>query len=309
MAFFKNVDVVTENTSVDPIYESSVGLGVIKLDCIKFDNDCFKAAIKTDIREQMMVNEGATTAELVSFQEVSMSGMWEKIKDFFKKLWNKIKAYFRGWYARFYAWFTSNNKKFYDTFKKEVDKKRSNGELQELEVTWRKAKNKNFIDTCTAKSDQIDIKDLATKTEKDDNTYAAVVKSITSATESIENRSELKDYIVDKTYDDEEQVEFTSIYDEVIEELKSADKAVKEAKKTESSISKVINSKLKEVEREAKGADKDNKTEFKTQPAAIAAALGRYVSDICAISTEMTKSHAAMARKAFARAVSYKYKY
>lgn len=303
MAFFKNVDVVVENTSVDPIYESSVGLGVIKLDCIKFDNDCFKAAIKTDIREQMMITEGATGEELVSFQEVSISGMWEKVKAFFKKLWDKIKAFFRGWYARFAAWFTSNNKKFYDTYKKDVEQKI--GELGDLEVKFRKRKG-NIMDSVKqlGVNNEVvgDIKRLAKNIERDDNTYEAVVKDLTGG-KDISSKSEIKDLMAEKFLMDEDTVKYLEIHNEVVEELKSADKAIKEIKQLENDINKTISNTIKGIEREIKSAD--DVKEFKTQPSAVASAIGRFVTDITSSATELLKTRAAACRKAFARAVAY----
>ena len=100
-----------------------------------------EAGIMSDMQACMMVNEGVNESEVMSFSEGAIGDMFNKIKEFFKKLWAKIKAIFNGFLARLEAKFGKNNKEFINKYKKEVIGK----DLTDFEPSYRKKKNLEVI--------------------------------------------------------------------------------------------------------------------------------------------------------------------
>ena len=281
MAFFgghdtEDINVTLENSA---IYESEVGLGVIALECTQFEAEIFADCVRSDIKECVLVQEGADVA---TFQE----GAWETIKtkvvNFVKKVWAKVKAFFNGWYAKIAARVMSDNKAFYNKFKKDVENK---SDLDKLEVKYEEPTNAAY----GAK----DFSSLTLSNFAEADT-ADIIKAIYTGVEA-SSHAEAKKEILDAAFSDEKTVNFKDIKSDVVGELTNG-AALKEAQKR----FKEVDGKLaKTVSELTKG-----KEEVKNiSVIANAAAKAQVTIAECAVA--IAKKKAAQARRLFAKAVAY----
>lgn len=282
MAFFggytEDIDVTLENSA---IYESEAGLGVIALECTQFEAELFEECVKSDIKEYQVVQEGG---DVDAFQE----GAWETVKtkvvNFVKKVWAKIKAFFNGWYAKIAARMMSDNKAFYNKFKKSVEDK----DLHLLKLKFEKIKKQTFV----VKT----FDDLKTNKSLEEADSETVIESIyEKLPEKASSHSEAKKIMIESSFEDEDEVEYTDIQNEVKSELTES-KAVKEAQKAFDDCNKKLSKTISSLE-------KDNK-ELKNI-SIIATATSRAQLTKLEAEVAIAKKYAGQCRRAFAKAVAY----
>ena len=283
MAFFgghdntEDINVTLENSA---IYESEVGLGVITLECTQFEAEIFADCVRSDMKESALVQEGADVA---AFQE----GAWETVKtkvvNFVKKVWAKIKAFFNGWYAKVAARLMSDNKAFYNKFKKSLDTK----DLSKLEVKWEAPKAHDY--SANSISELGDLKSLANADASD------VIEKVYKIGETVSSHAEAKKVMLEKAFDDEDEVKYTSIAGLVVGILNDG-KSIKETEKSYKKLEAKLAKDVKDLEKENKAVE---------NIAVIANACAKAKVVVLEAEAAIAKKSAAQARRVFAKAVAY----
>lgn len=281
MAFFgghdtEDINVTLENSAK---YECEAGLGLIALECTQFEAEIFGECVRSDMKEYALVQEGA---DVEAFQEASWESVKTKVVNFVKKVWAKVKAFFNGWYAKIAARLMSDNKAFYNKFKKSLDSK----DLSKLEVKYEAPKSLTVtiaeFSTLTA--------DNKFKDADASDVIEACYKGITAS-----SHAEAKKEIMEKSFDDEDEVKYTSIAGTIESELKES-KAVKEAQKeyvkAEKKLAKTI-SDLQKANKETENI------------AIIANAHSKANVTLLEAKLAVAKKTASQARRVFAKAVAY----
>ena len=281
MAFFgghdtEDINVTLENSAM---YECEAGLGVIALECTQFEAEIFADCVRSDMKESALVQEGA---DVEAFQE----GAWETVKtkvvNFVKKVWAKVKAFFNGWYAKIAARLMSDNKAFYNKFKKSLDSK----DLSKLEVKYEAPKT---LDVKTPEFSTL-LTDNKFKDSDASDVIEACYEGITAS-----SHSEAKKEIMEKSFEDEDEVKYTSIASSIENELSSS-KAVKDAQKEYNKAEKKLAKTISDLNKDHKGTE---------NIAIIANAHSKANVTILEAKLAVAKKTASQARRVFAKAVAY----
>ena len=281
MAFFgghdtEDINVTLENSAK---YECEAGLGLIALECTQFEAEIFGECVRSDMKEYALVQEGA---DVEAFQEASWETIKTKVVNFVKKVWAKIKAFFNGWYAKIAARLMSDNKAFYNKFKKSLDSK----DLSKLEVKYEAPK--------TLDVDVVEFSTLLTDNKFKDADASDVIeacyKNITAS-----SHAEAKKEIMEKAFDDEDEVKYTSIASAIETELKES-KAVKNAQKDYVKAEKKLAKTISDLQKDNKGTD---------NIAIIANAHSKANVTLLEAKLAVAKKTASQARRVFAKAVAY----
>lgn len=280
MAFFgghdtEDINVTLENSAM---YESEVGLGVIALECTQFEAEIFGECVRSDMKEYALVQEGA---DVEAFQEASWETVKTKVVNFVKKVWAKIKAFFNGWYAKIAARLMSDNKAFYNKFKKSLDSK----DLSKLEVKYEAPKSltvaiADFSTLTGGKFKDADASDVI------DACYLGITAS---------SHAEAKKEIIEESFDDENEVKYTSIASTIESELKDS-KAVKDAQKEYVKADKKLAKTISDLQK----ANKETEN-----IAIIANAHAKANVTLLEAKLAVAKKTASQARRIFAKAVAY----
>lgn len=283
MAFFgghdntEDINVTLENSAV---YECEAGLGIIALECTQFEAEIFGDCVRSDMKEYALVQEGA---DVEAFQE----GAWETVKtkvvNFVKKVWAKIKAFFNGWYAKVAARLMSDNKAFYNKFKKSLDSK----DLSKLEVKWEAPKAHDY--SANGISELGDLKSLANADASD------VIEKVYKIGETVSSHAEAKKVMLEKAFDDEDEVKYTSIAGLVVGILNDG-KSIKETEKSYKKLEAKLAKDVKDLEKENKAVE---------NIAVIANACAKAKVVVLEAEAAIAKKSAAQARRIFAKAVAY----
>lgn len=283
MAFFgghdntEDINVTLENSAM---YECEAGLGIIALECTQFEAEIFGDCVRSDMKEYALVQEGA---DVEAFQE----GAWETVKtkvvNFVKKVWAKIKAFFNGWYAKVAARLMSDNKAFYNKFKKSLDSK----DLSKLEVKWEAPKAHDY--SANSISELGDLKSLANADASD------VIEKVYKIGETVSSHAEAKKVMLEKAFDDEDEVKYTSIAGLVVGILNDG-KSIKETEKSYKKLEAKLSKDVKDLEKENKAVE---------NIAVIANACAKAKVVVLEAEAAIAKKSAAQARRVFAKAVAY----
>lgn len=281
MAFFgghdtEDINVTLENSAK---YECEAGLGLIALECTQFEAEIFGECVRSDMKEFALVQEGA---DVEAFQEASWESVKTKVVSFVKKVWAKVKAFFNGWYAKIAARLMSDNKAFYNKFKKSLDSK----DLSKLEVKYEAPKT---LDVKTPEFSTL-LTDNKFKDSDASDVIEACYEGITAS-----SHSEAKKEIMEKSFEDEDEVKYTSIASSIENELSSS-KAVKDAQKEYNKAEKKLAKTISDLNKDHKGTE---------NIAIIANAHSKANVTILEAKLAVAKKTASQARRVFAKAVAY----
>ena len=281
MAFFgghdtEDINVTLENSAK---YECEAGLGLIALECTQFEAEIFGECVRSDMKEYALVQEGA---DVEAFQEASWESVKTKVVNFVKKVWAKVKAFFNGWYAKIAARLMSDNKAFYNKFKKSLDSK----DLSKLEVKYEAPKT---LDVKTPEFSTL-LTDNKFKDSDASDVIEACYEGITAS-----SHSEAKKEIMEKSFEDEDEVKYTSIASSIENELSSS-KAVKDAQKEYNKAEKKLAKTISDLNKDHKGTE---------NIAIIANAHSKANVTILEAKLAVAKKTASQARRVFAKAVAY----
>lgn len=211
MGFFS----MNEHSSLSNSFEFPVveGYNCDTIDCGMaivegYQNDfaLFEAAVKSDMSEMVVTKEGG---DLEALQEASLSGAWEAIKAFFKKLGAKIKALFTSFMAKFESYITKDTKAYVKKYEKSLNKdykgfKAKYAEPKKNDYVIGDIKAFDFDITAVAK-----MSDMAA--DRSGNDYEAPERSDVleniwkgASDNKVDNAKDFDEYYHDSLYDSEE---------------------------------------------------------------------------------------------------------
>ena len=113
-------------------YDCSYGCALALVESARNDYQMFRAMLDIDAREMQIQRESAgyvAEGQITALAEGAFSGIWEKIKEFFKKLAEKVKAIWHTFIAKMNTLFM-DDKKLVKKYEKELTRKSRVGKLQ-----------------------------------------------------------------------------------------------------------------------------------------------------------------------------------
>jgi len=180
-------------------YSGTIGAQLAMVEGFQNDMAMFTAALKTDIRENRMVREGAGESEILAVQEGALGSFWEKIKAFIRKIIAKIKGIFTGFIAKFEAWMNKDGRAFYNKYKKEIF---SGKDLTGLKVSYSKPTGVSNINIDVAK---VALKGALNSTEVDTSDLVEQYLGVMSTPSVKASAKEFRKEFHEKCFDDLEQ--------------------------------------------------------------------------------------------------------
>lgn len=284
------------------LYTSSVGLSELMLEFTAFESELFKEAISTDITELQLINDGKDTS---AFIEGKFEDIKNKIIEFVKKFLVKLKSVIQTFFKVVYDKITMSNLAFFKKYASIVkDKFQQLSESADLDVNLESGSGL-VVEYAKLKDFNPNIKDIKYYLEKwtvftakfsnisSDKNKVAIFNDIFGT--NVSSPSEFDKAIKDLWFEDPKEVRYVDIAKEVEESLttnmnsikKDADRMIKQVESTIQTI---------------KSAD-DEETKYINQvTTAYLAVIHVYVANML----RLIKFNAAQARKAFAKAVTYK---
>ena len=226
----------------------------------------FDGVIRSDIQEAAMKHGGASDYDLIVFSESVIGDLFNKIKEFFKKLWAKIKSIFHNFMARFDAKFGKSNKEFIKKYRKDIYGK----DLSDFEVEYRKRTSAYLTGAFPDVNTHFDLgkymdgvskpedMDKKIQKEKDDSDFTNTILEETMGGKiSVSNPSEYDKEVMDYYFDEssKDEINLTDIVDEMMA-FKDRNKGFKKAG---DSLNKAMSQLIKQIE-------KDQNEALKTQP-------------------------------------------
>ena len=284
------------------LYTTSVGLSELMLELTTFESELFKEAISTDITELQLINDGKDTS---TFIESKFEDIKNKIIEFVKKFLVKLKSVIQTFFKVVYDKITMSNLAFFKKYASIVkDKFQQLSESADLDVNLESGSGL-VVEYAKLKNFNPNIKDIKYYLEKwvvfttqfsnisSDKNKVAIFNDIFGT--NVSSSSEFDKAIKDLWFEEPKEVKYVDIAKEVEESLttnmnsikKDADRMIKQVESTIQTI---------------KSAD-DEETKYINQvTTAYLAVIHVYVANML----RLIKFNAAQARKAFAKAVTYK---
>lgn len=135
MIFNNNTTSLVDNVVMAEGYDGSCGAALALIESARNDFAMFRAMLDVDARELQIQRESVgyvTEGEITALAESAASGIWNKIKELFKKLAEKIKAIFHTFISKIDS-LNKSDKQMVRKYGKEINRKTNIGNL---EVKW-----------------------------------------------------------------------------------------------------------------------------------------------------------------------------
>lgn len=239
--FFSNnrIGSMAANVTVEAAagYDNEHAIYDVMIESCENQEKLFTAAIFCDMQEAAMLHEGAAVEDIEAFQEASIKGFIQKIKEFVKKVWAKIKAVFKSIIAKLDSWFMTNSKKFASKYEKELKGK----DLTKFKVNMEKPKGFPELKTPGMVGWNYD--------DRETNLFEEASEKFIGHKLS---KDSFKSDFHKLCFEDSEEVTGKAVVDGAIGRLKDKD-IVKEMKKKESDMDKAlkgISSSIDKVEKD-----------------------------------------------------------
>lgn len=284
------------------LYTTSVGLGELMLEFTIFESELFKEAISTDITELQLINDGKDTS---TFIEGKFEDIKNKIIEFVKKFLVKLKSVIQTFFKVVYDKITMSNLAFFKKYVSIVkDKFQQLSESADLDVNLESGSGL-VVEYAKLKNFNPNIKDIKYYLDKwavftakfsnisSDKNKVAIFNDIFGT--NVSSPSEFDKAIKDLWFEELKEVKYTDIAKEVEESLTTNMNNVKQD----------VDRMIKQVEStiQAIKSANDEETKYINQvTTAYLAVIHVYVANML----RLIKFNAAQARKAFAKAVTYK---
>lgn len=224
-------------------YDTSCGAALALVESAQNDYKMFRAMLEVDAHECAIKRQSTgyvTEGEIMALSESTLSGIWEKIKEFFKKVAAKIKSIFHNFFIKFRGLYM-NGKQLVKKYGNDV--LRNSDILGKVEIKWRKIKNRTDLNSTTLMSEVPNVIGSVSEVDKiwdedSDKRWDKYIKNTdrnnlvrTTVNNAADYREALEDYFWDDTeatkYDAKEIGVRT-----IVTDLEGYDKILKEAEKT-----------------------------------------------------------------------------
>ena len=219
----------------------------------------FDGVIRSDIQEAAMTYQGVNEEEVMLFSEGVIGDLFNKIKEFFKKLWAKIKAIFHNFMAKWDSKMMSSNKEFIKKYRKDIYGKN----IQDLEVDMRKRIVANFPEfpdrskdlTWSNDSNKFD-SDYWDKQNQDfdSNDYTCEILSATlgGKANTVSNVSEYEKEAMDYCFEDSGKEEVQPLLSGIIGRMMEFKEYKRNLEKANKSLEKCMSDIIKAIDRDQK---------------------------------------------------------
>lgn len=259
MAFFDIKPAVGITVEAAEGYDQEYSAMQALIEGYQNDYALFTGILYSDFKEYSMVHEGASAGEIMALREASISGFFNKIKEFFKKLWAKIKAIFHNFIAKFDSVFMKSGKDLLKKYKKEIELK----DTSDLEVSYEKMKNADAVLINT--NITVSVADVATGDPKkaledfDGEEFSCKVAKELAGVD-INSMSEFDKEFHSVMFEDKEDRKWSEISGEVYAIIEN-DKALKTAKKAATAMDNTIAGIIKQLNKDEEKFSKDTKSD------------------------------------------------
>ena len=284
------------------LYTTSVGLSELMLELTTFESELFKEAISTDITELQLINDGKDTS---TFIESKFEDIKNKIIEFVKKFLVKLKSVIQTFFKVVYDKITMSNLAFFKKYASIVkDKFQQLSESANLDVNLESGSGL-VVEYAKLKNFNPNIKDIKYYLEKwavftakfsnisSDKNKVAIFNDIFGT--NVSSSSEFDKAIKDLWFEEPKEVRYVDIAKEVEESLTTNMNNVKQDAER---MIKQVESTIQTIK-----STNDEETKYINQvTTAYLAVIHVYVANML----RLIKFNAAQARKAFAKAVTYK---
>ena len=254
---------ITENTisSINPVYAPEpdwrysgvTGCEQMCLENVENAYTLFKIQCQVDAREIGMVNEGASEFDIQYFIEGALGDIWNKLKEWVKKIWAKLKAIITGYIARLEAFMGKNGYAFYEKYKKTI----WNGvHLKDVKTKYKKVLHDEIplndenpiLWGLTRKLYQIDNGEVKNNDVDQDDINDAMIDKLTKGT--FKDYKDLKKDVQEYVFDTEETEELEDgKINEYIKYIMDKKSITEQFEKTKNGIDKTLNHVIKEIEK------------------------------------------------------------
>lgn len=240
-------------------YDCSYGCALALVESARSDYQMFRAMLNIDAREMQIQRESAgyvAESQITALAENALTGIWDKIKEFFKKLAEKVKAIWHSFSAKMNTLFM-DDKKLVKKYEKELTRKTRVGKLEVKYLDIDKSKT-DAISTAIGK--EIGISEATDGTGWDESADKRIeywLRSLIQGTNiSADNIvDDLKDYIgyeeeedtIDKAYGGIRQI--CNDIKEYSKELHKLEKHVSSFDRSCERVIKAADSKAKEAQK------------------------------------------------------------
>ena len=266
-------DMNTDTSSSIPMaegYDGSIGCAKALIESAQNDYAMFRAMLESDAREIQAMKSGyVNESEIISLQEATVGGIWNKIKELFKKLIAKIKSIFANFLAKFRGLYMKD-KELVKKYGQQVMRKSNLGNMS---IKWRKAKAKAKLD-----ADQITDtpdtvienlhgaaqKEWSSDTDKRWETITSMMSDNGYAGKKSDGPSDYRESVNDDLWEDDSSsdYDFKEVFSggarEMINEFDGGSKAISKYEKYVSKLTRALDKQLKEYDKFANQAAKDS---------------------------------------------------
>lgn len=285
MAFFdghKTEEVTLENSA---LYEGELGASVIALECMQFEAELFEEAVRADVAEYSMIQEGTDTKVFV---EGKLAEVKQKVIKFLETLLAKIKAAFKGFVDKFVSVVIRDNKALYTKFKDQVAKK----DLSGLKVQYGKL-------NATMPTKNPNIRDYIKEDNKDKTVEELKLQIFEDLTTlKIEKSSDMRSKYAAFLVGEVTEKTYPEIAKTVEGDLAGADWA-----KANKDLATIVETNTKAAIVEVK---KESTEENSALVSKVCTAYAAVMSALAWACIDASKKQVSLARKAFQKAVAYK---
>ena len=260
-------------------YDGSIGCAKALIESAQNDYAMFRAMLESDAREIQAMKSGyVNEAEVYAIREAAASGIWNKIKELFKKLIAKIKSIFANFLAKFRSLYMKD-KDLVKTYGQQVMRKSNLGNMS---IKWRKTKdNADFMETIgktfegANPDDTVNKLDTYAKNEWSSDTdkrWETITKAMNNGKyigKQSDGPSDYRESINDELWEDNSPTEydFKEVFSgarQMINQFEGGSKVITKAEKYVSKLTRALDKKLKEYDKFANDAAKNAKAKDKT---------------------------------------------
>lgn len=227
-------------------YCGAAGAAMAALEGQQNDMTIFEMAIASDFQEAMAIKEGR---DIEALQEASLSGMWEAIKNFFKKLGDKIKSLFTAFIAKMESYMKKDTKAFVEKYRSAINQKAN---FKGMKAKFSNPKLNGYVWDKDYDMDDLSI-DKYRKDEDDfdvDDFIDVQLKKALKGTST--TKKDFQKDLHDQLYESEEVKDDWSLNDisATMSRLVAADKAISDLKSRNESLQAQIKKVISNISKE-----------------------------------------------------------
>lgn len=246
-------------------YDTSCGAALALVESAQNDYKMFRAMLEVDARECAIKRQSTgyvTEGEIMALSESALGGIWEKIKELFKKIAAKLKAIFHNFFVKFRGLYM-NGKQLVKKYG--LDVRRNSDLLGKVEIKWRKTKKSG-----SAMRPELLLKELpgteidnVTKANWDEdsdkrwNNYIKQDRSDLGINTTINNAADYREALEEYFWDDSEATKYDAKdigVTNIVRELDEYDKILKDLESTVKKVTQSYEKLVSEADKRAKEA-------------------------------------------------------